>query len=98
MDFWLNKSNTPQGIIYMAAVEYKEFQLSPCPYQFHGTGEWIVRVKIAKQNDSSGEIRIRQFCSSKIFQKRKDADHHAILFGKEIIDGKHQHASVDNLY
>ena len=82
----------------MAAVEYKDFELLPCPYQLRNTNEWIVRVTIRKQNSSSSEIRKKQFCSSKIFQKRKDADHHAILFGKEIIDGKHQHASVDNLY
>jgi hypothetical protein len=82
----------------MTAVAYKNFKLSPCPYQFESTGEWIVRVTIAKQNDSSGEIRKRQFCSSKIFRKKEDADHHAILFGKEVIDGKHPNASVDNLY
>ena len=81
----------------MTAVAYKDFELSPCPYQFESTGEWIVRVSIAKQNDSRGEIRKRQFCSSKIFLKKEDAYHHAVLFGKEIIDGKHPNASVDNL-
>jgi hypothetical protein len=82
----------------MAAVEYKDFQLSPCPYQFESTGEWIVRVTIAKQNaSSSSEIRKRQFCSSKIFQKKGDAFHHAILFGKEVIDGKHMNFTVENL-
>ena len=82
----------------MTAVAYKDFELSPCPYQFESTGEWIVRVSIAKQSDSRGEIRKRQFCSSKIFLKKEDAHHHAVLFGKEIIDGKHPNASVDNLY
>jgi hypothetical protein len=81
----------------MTAVAYKDFQLLPCPHQFVSTGEWIVRVTIAKQNDSSGEIRKRQFCSSKIFQKKWDAIHHAILFGKEVIDGKHMNLTVENL-
>jgi hypothetical protein len=81
----------------MAAIAYKDFQLSPCPLQFDSTGEWIVRVTITKQNDSNGEIRKRQFCSSKIFLKKEDAYHHAVLFGKEIIDGKHPNASVNNL-
>jgi len=81
----------------MAAVAYKDFQLSPCPYQFESTGEWIVRITIAKQNESRGETRKRQFCSSKIFQKKGDAVHHAILFGKEVIDGKHVNFTVENL-
>jgi hypothetical protein len=81
----------------MEAVEYKDFQLSPCPYQFENTGEWIVRVTIRKQNGSNGDIRKKQFCSSKIFQKKWDAIHHAILFGKEVIDGKHMNLTVENL-
>jgi len=81
----------------MTTVSYKNFQLSPCPHQFESTGEWIVRVSIAKQNDSRGEIRKKQFCSSKIFQKKGDAVHHAILFGKEVIDGKHMNLTVENL-
>jgi hypothetical protein len=81
----------------MTAVAYKDFQLLPCPHQFESTGEWIVRVTIAKQNDSSGEIRKRQFCSSKIFQQKWDAVHHAIQFGKEVIDGKHMNLTVENL-
>jgi hypothetical protein len=82
----------------MATIEYKDFQLSPCPHQFQDTGEWIARVTITKLNDSSGQIRKKQFCSSKLFRKKVDADHHSILFGKEVIDGKHPNASVDNLY
>jgi len=35
---------------------------------------------------------------AKYSEKKEDADHHAILFGKEVIDGKHPNASVDNLY
>jgi hypothetical protein len=81
----------------MTAVAYKNFVILPCPHQFESTGEWIARVTIVKQNDSCGEIRKRQFCSSEIFQKQKDAHHHSILFGKEIIDGKHPNASVDSL-
>jgi len=81
----------------MSAVEYKDFELLPCPYQLRDTGEWIVRVTIAKQNESLGEIRKKQFCSSKIFTKKRHADHHAILFGKEVIDGKHVNFTVENL-
>lgn len=82
----------------MTAVAYKNFVLLPCPHQFKSTGEWIARVTIVKQNDNCGEIRKRQFCSSRIFQKKADADHQSILFGKEVIDGKHPNASVNSLY
>ena len=82
----------------MSAVEYKDFELLPCPYQLRDTGEWIVRVTIAKKNDGRGEIRKKQFCSSIIVTKKTHADHHAIRFGKEVIDGKHPNASVNNLY
>ena len=81
----------------MAAVTYKDFQLSPCPYQFESTGEWIVRVTIVKQNGSDGVFRKKQYCSSKIFEKKGDAIHHAILFGKEVIDGEHMNLTVENL-
>jgi hypothetical protein len=81
----------------MSAVEYKDFELLPCPYQLRNTNEWIVRVTIAKKNDNRGEIRKKPFCS-KIYSESKHADYHAIMFGKEVIDGKHPNASVDNLY
>jgi len=81
----------------MTIVAYKDFELSPCPHQFGTTGEWIVRVSIAKHNDRRGETRKKQFCSSRIFHKKGDAIHHAILFGKEVIDGKHMNLTVENL-
>lgn len=82
----------------MLLVEYKRFKLTPCPYQFQDSGEWIVRVTIALQDDGRGEIRRKPFCSSKIFSRKTDADHHAILFGKEVIDRRHPNLSVDGLY
>jgi len=81
----------------MEAVAYKDFDLLPCPHQFESTGEWIVRVTISKQNVCSGKIRKKQYCSSKIYLKKVDAVHHAVLFGKEVIDGKHMNFTVENL-
>ena len=81
----------------MAAVEYKDFKLSPRPYQFMDSRDWIVSVIIRKQNGNSGETREKRFFSNKIFTEKKDADRHAIQFGKEVIDGKHANLSVGNL-
>ena len=81
----------------MAAVEYKDFELLPRPYQFMDTKDWLVSVIIAKQNGSRGETREKRFFSNKIFNEKRDADRHAIQFGKEVIDGKHANLSVINL-
>lgn len=81
----------------MTAVKYKDFELSPHPYQFQDTGEWIAGVIITKQNGGRSETREKQFFSSNTFREKTIADRHAIQFGKEVIDGKHANLSVDSL-
>ncbi|QBQ53080.1 CV_2116 domain-containing protein [Nitrosococcus wardiae] len=81
----------------MLATIYKGFELSPSPYQLRETGEWTVRVMITKHHDSRDESLVKPFSASNAFKERKDAESHAIQFGKEIIDGKHLNLSVDDL-
>jgi hypothetical protein len=81
----------------MRAIEYRGFNLSPRPYQFQDTGEWIVRVIITKRDEGCSEIREKQFFSANTFNKKSDADHNAIQFGKEVIDGIHANLSVGTL-
>ena len=81
----------------MAAVEYKDFQLSPRPYQFRDTGDWLASVIIAKQPASRDQKREKRFFSNKVFNEKQEADRHSIQFGKEVIDGRHANLSVCNL-
>jgi hypothetical protein len=92
-----NVYSSDEGSTYMAAVEYKEFEILPRPYQFIDTMDWVVSVIITKQNGSRGEAREKRFFSNKIFNEKLDAYRNAIQFGKEVIDGKHANLSVSNL-
>ena len=58
----------------MEAVEYKTFKLSPHPYQFIDTRDWLASVIIWKQNGSCGGRREKRFFSNKIFNEKTDAD------------------------
>jgi hypothetical protein len=53
----------------MRALKYKDFELSPCPYHFHNSGEWIARIIITKQNGRCNETREKQFFSRNTFNK-----------------------------
>lgn len=81
----------------MSTVKYKDFELSPSPYQMKATGEWSVRVTITKHHDSRGETLEKQYSATTTYPERVDAERHAIEFGKRIIDGLQPGMSVDEL-
>ena len=81
----------------MAAVKYKNFELSPHPHQFIDTKDWLVGITITKSNGGCGKPREKRFFSNKVFNEKRNAERHSIRFGKEIIDGKHANLSVGTL-
>jgi hypothetical protein len=81
----------------MAAVKYKDFELSPRPHQFIDTKDWLVGVTITRLNGSHGEKRQKRFFSHKVFNEKQNAERNAVQFGKDIIDGKHANLLIGNL-
>lgn len=81
----------------MAAVKYKDFELSPKPHQFIDTKDWLVGVTITRSNGNDDQKRQKRFFSRKVFNEKQKAERNSIQFGKEIIDGKHANLSVGNL-
>ena len=79
----------------MSIVKYKEFELSPSPYQMKATGEWSVRVTITRHHDRRSETLEKQYSAKNTYPERNDAERHSIEFGKRIIDGLQPGMSVD---
>lgn len=72
---------------------YKNFEIRPAPYPPSEGNEWQVRVYIV--NRSSGD-RI-PFTSSTAFKTKEEAIKHSTTFAQEIIDGKHDNLSIEEI-
>jgi len=87
-------------------VPYKGYSIRPAPQRiakvYGGTpeaqsraGKWQLRIFISK--GEGGGSREKEFNAANAYKSKKEAIHHCIEYGKQIIDGKSQNFKVDDL-
>lgn len=79
----------------MDSVHYRGYLIHATPYQLADSGTWTIDISIL--HDTRDGINIRPFHAAQTFQTEGEAIQHCIEFGRQIIDGKIENCSVDDL-
>ena len=79
----------------MKRVSYKGYLIQAAPKRLVDSGNWTTDISIL--HDTSGAVSIRQFSAGNEFNSESEAIQHCINFGREIIDGKFEDCTVDDL-
>ena len=74
---------------------YKGYEMHAVSYQLAGTGYWTINIKIS--NHQGDKIRWWQFSAGNCFKTREGAVAHCFNFGTQIIDGKFENCTLDDL-
>lgn len=76
-------------------LTYKGFELKSAVEHLRDSGEWSTRVLITKHH--ANEVK-EKFCSaSNTFRDKAEAESHSIEFGKQVVDGHYQNATITDL-
>jgi hypothetical protein len=76
-------------------VQYKEYIINAAPYQLQGTLKWDTNLTIEKHSGSG--VKMRHFTANNTFDTFEEAIKHCHIFGQQIIDGKVNGCTVDDL-
>ncbi len=78
----------------MDEITYKGFIIDSTPFQLQG-GEWStdIWIRIHRTEETAG----RNFNTEDVFSTREEAVAHCLQFGMDIIDGKVEGCSVEDL-
>jgi hypothetical protein len=79
----------------MDVLSYKGFEIHAVPHRLADTCDWTTNIRIS--HDRGDEIRLRQFSAGNCFKTREEAVAHCFNFGKQIIDRKFEHFTMDDL-
>lgn len=79
----------------MDPIMYRGFENRPVPSQLADSEEWTVNVVILKHG--TDQVRTRQFSASNSFKLNDEAVKHCILFAQQVIDGKAENGTVEDL-
>lgn len=79
----------------MDGMTYKGYEIKAIPYQLADSDEWTVNIIISKHHYD--RVANRQFSASNTFKPRNEAVRHCLAFGQQIIDGKSEKCSVEDL-
>ncbi len=79
-----------QGL-HLHYVAYKGFAITPRTFQIHGSGRWTLDLLIGRNR------RLRSFSGPNTYSTEEAAITGCCEFGRQIIDGRVQHYSVDDL-
>jgi len=79
----------------MEKIPYKGHLIHPTPIQVPTTGEWTIHLCISKPRDDSVTEKI--FNAGNAFKTEEEAVQHCIDFGMQIIDGKSESCTVEDL-
>lgn len=77
------------------SINYKGYEIRPASMQLKDNKEWNISVYIAKHYDD--ETKMKSFSASNTFPTKKQAEEQCILFAKEIIDGKHENLTLEDV-
>ena len=79
----------------MDSMTYNGYEIRAVPYQLADSGEWTINIIILKHH--SDQVASRPFTASNRFKSRDEAVKHCFFFGQQIIDGKSEKCSVNDL-
>ncbi len=74
-------------------VFYEGYVIQSAPYHLADNGHWSLTIRIW----TGGRGKSRKFFADDIFATREEAVAHGFNFGKQIIDGKVEGRSVNDL-
>ena len=76
-------------------VYHEGFRIHAAPHQLADSGEWTLNIYI--EIDKLSEIVSKHFFAGDRFESREEAISHCFHFGKQIIDGRVEGLSVQDL-
>ena len=74
-------------------ISYEGYFIQSAPYHLEDNGHWSLAIHIW----SGDRKKIRKFFADDIFATREEAVAHGFDFGKQIIDGKVEGKTVNDL-
>ncbi len=74
-------------------ISYEGYFIQSAPYHLEDNGHWSLTIHIW----SGDRIKIRKFFADDLFATREEAVARGFNFGKQIIDGKVDGSSVNDL-
>ena len=77
------------------SAPYKGYLIRAAPYRLADSGEFTVNISIS--HDTGNAVNIRNFSASNTFKTKEEAIYHCIEFGRQIIDGKFDNCTVNDL-
>jgi hypothetical protein len=80
---------------YMDEISYEGYLIEAAPYQLAESGEWAMQVNIWR--DRGSHRNEKPFCAKNTFKTKEEAISHCLEFGKQILDGKVENCTVDDL-
>jgi hypothetical protein len=79
----------------MDRLKYKGYIIKAKPYQLAKDKSWTININIERHTGSA--VTVRNFSAANTFPTEEEAIQHCFIFGKQIIDGKAEGCSVDDL-
>lgn len=77
------------------AIAYKGFELKPAVEQLRESGRWSTRALITKHH--ANEVKEKFVSAANTFVDKAEAEQHSLEFAKQVVDGKHQNSTVEDL-
>jgi hypothetical protein len=74
---------------------YKGFVLTAAVEHLTDTDEWSTRVLVTKHHSAGPKEKF--VSAANTYKDKAEAEHHSIEFGKQMIDGNYQGATVNDL-
>lgn len=79
----------------MDSAPYKGYFIQAAPYRLVDSGEFTINIHISR--DTRNAVNIRNFNAGNTFKTEEEAIYHCIEFGRQVIDGKFENCSVNDL-
>ena len=93
-----NLLDTPKASeIRSSCIDYQGFLITPRPFQLAESGRWTLDILITRHRDEIGETLEKKISANNTFDSKEDAIFHCLNFGRQIIDGKIENLTVDDL-
>lgn len=90
IDEWLKKKTT-----YPDRMRYKDFEIEAVPYQLAESKKWTTNINIWKHKGYKSISR--NFYANSVYETKEEAIKYCFILGKEIIDGKKENCSIDDM-
>lgn len=76
----------------MEEIYYKGYLIRPTPHQLRDTGKWTTDLYISRHTDR--DVKEKHFVAANTFYTKEEAIQHCVDFGRQIINGEHEHSTV----